>query len=151
MLIHDSGNKCWKRTTNKIRISLTVEQTLAFVSSPSMVTEVKNSVSKKNFFKFQTHCVTIFYVNEYSDFDPFYSQTLNSSTKNYTQIDLYRWYNLTPFINKPDTLFLPGILVLFWWVFGKIVMMFSNNVSYMLKILTFNILYILMTRPFTMS
>ena len=41
----------------------------------------------------------------------------------------------------------PDILVLFCLVIGEIVMTFSNNVSYMVKILTF---YIIMARIFTM-
>ena len=48
----------------KIRFSLISEQLLAFASSPNMVREVKKSVTK-----FETYCMTMFYVIEYSHLD----------------------------------------------------------------------------------
>ena len=48
----------------KIRFSLTVEQMLAFTSSPNMVKEVKYLSPK-----FQTNCLTMCYVIEYSHLD----------------------------------------------------------------------------------
>ena len=67
------------KTKYKIRFSFIVEKIPAFASGPSMVREVKKTVTK-----FQTNCVAIFYLIEYFHLDSLihFVATRSKSKKN---------------------------------------------------------------------
>ena len=115
---------------------MVVEQILAFASSPNMVTNVKNL--SPIFKQIASRCFTSLNIVIW-----IVRSVLSINSKKFPQ-NLYIVDIICHFLQINQAIFFRH----FWQVIGKIVMMFSNNVSFMVKILTF---YLIMIRTFTLS